>query len=134
MPNYNNVTLIGHVTRDPELRNLQGGSAVVNFGIAVNREWTKDGNKQSETCFVDVAAFGKQAEVLEKYVKKGDPIFIAGRLKQDSWEKDGQKRTKLSVIVENFQFLRAGGDGGGAKTAPAAKKTDAAVEDNDIPF
>jgi single-strand DNA-binding protein len=120
MANFNKVLLMGNITRDPELSYLPANQTpVVQLGLAVNRTWTgADGQKKEETTFVDCTAFGKQAEVLAKFKKKGDPIFVEGRLKLDQWEgQDGSKRSKLKVIIENFQFLnRAGGpqqfDGG----------------------
>lgn len=118
MPFYNKVMLMGHLTRDPEMKFLPSNTAVANFGLAINRKWTdQQGNKKDETCFVDCVAFGKQAETINQYVKKGDPFFIDGRLKLDQWEdKQGGKRSKLSVVVEGFQFIRSG-DGGGQKQA-----------------
>jgi len=113
MANFNKVLLIGNLTRDPELKYLQSGQAVVNIGLAVNRKY-KNRNTQEmveETTFVDVEGWGQQAETFSKYMTKGRPVFIEGRLRLDSWEgKDGQKRTKLRVVMENFQFLGGGGD------------------------
>jgi single-strand DNA-binding protein len=111
---------MGNITRDPELRNLPGGTAVCSLGLAVNRKWKdKSGEEKEEVTFVDCESFGNQAEVLTKYKKKGDPLFIVGRLKLDQWEdKEGQKRTKLKVIIENFQFLNKGGNNAG-DDAPA---------------
>ena len=104
MPNYNKIMLMGNLTRDMELRYTQSGTPYAQGGMAVNRKW-KD---KEETCFVDFTAFGKQAEVLCEYVRKGSPLFIEGRLQLDTWEKDGQKRSKHKVIVEGFQFLGSG--------------------------
>jgi len=113
MANFNKVLLIGNLTRDPELKYLQSGQAVVNIGLAVNRKY-KNRNTQEmveETTFVDVEGWGQQAETFSKYMTKGRPVFIEGRLRLDSWEgKDGQKRTKLRVVMENFQFLGGGGE------------------------
>jgi len=106
MANVNKVILIGNVTRNLELSYLPSQTAVVNFGLATNLKWKNDaGETKEEVCFVDCQAFSKGAETLNKYVKKGDPIFIEGRLKFEHWEKDGQKHTRLRVIVESFQFL-----------------------------
>lgn len=103
--NFNRVMLAGRLTRDAELRNTKGGTAVAQFGLAVNRR-VKD---QETTCFVDCVAFGKTAEILAQYVRKGSPLFVEGRLEFSSWEtNDGGKRSKLEVIVENFQFLSSG--------------------------
>ena len=112
MANFNKVLLMGNLTRDIQLTYLPSNQMpIANFGIATNRTWTSaDGQKKEEATFVDCSAFGKTAEILAKFVKKGDPLFVEGRLKLDTWEKDGQKHSKLKVTVENFQFLpRAGG-------------------------
>ena len=117
--NFNKVILMGNLTRDIELRHTQGGMAIAKFGMAVNRRSsTKDGEQRESTCFVDMTAFGKSAELLNQYVRKGSPLFIEGRLEFSTWEsQDGGKRSKLEVIVENFQFMgggnREGGGGGG---------------------
>src|SRR4051812_47081687 len=112
MANLNKVLLIGNLTRDPELKYLPNQPAVCDFGLAVNRTWTgQDGTKKEETTFVDCSCFGKTAEILAKYKKKGDPLFIEGRLKLDQWEKEGQKHSKLKVVVENFQFLNRAAPG-----------------------
>ena len=106
MANYNKVILIGNLTRDPELRFLPSQTPVCEIGLAVNRKWKpKDGEQREETCFIDCTAFGKQAEVINQYMTKGRPIMIEGRLQLDSWEKDGQRRSKHKVVVEQFQFL-----------------------------
>lgn len=107
MPNFNKVMLMGNLTRDPELRYTPGGTPVAKFGLAVNRRYRKqDGEQGEETCFVDITAFGRQAEVVSEYLSKGRPVFVEGRLHHESWEtQEGQKRTKLSVTLEAFQFL-----------------------------
>ncbi len=124
MANYNKVMLMGNLTRDPELRYLQSGQAVVKIGLAVNRKY-KNRNTQElveETTFVDVEGWGQQAETFSKYMTKGRPVFIEGRLRLDSWEgKDGQKRNKLLVVMENFQFLGSGGGGGGGERSAGDK-------------
>ena len=116
MANLNKVMLMGNITRDLAMQYLPSNTPVVDFGIAVNRTWTgQDGVKKEEVTFVDCVAFGKQAEILAKFKKKGDPLFVDGRLKLDQWQaQDGTNRSKLRVIVENFQFLnRAQGQGKG---------------------
>lgn len=117
MANLNKVMLIGRLTRDPESRSLKSGSSVVSFGMAVNRTYTKQesGERVEETCFLDLEAWGRQGETIARYMKKGSQIYVEGRLKLDTWEKDGQKQSKLRIVVENFQFLdsRGGGGGGG---------------------
>ena len=116
MPNYNKVILMGNLTRDPEIRYTSGGTAIAKLGMAINRTWTnKEGQKQEETTFVDVDAFGRQAEVIGQYLKKGRPVMIEGRLKLDQWDdkQTGQKRSKLGVTLEGFQFIDSRGEGGG---------------------
>ncbi len=114
MPNLNKVMLMGNLTRDPELRYLPSNTAVVNLGLAVNRRWrNQQGEQQEETTFVDCEAFGRQAEILNQYLKKGRPLFIEGRLKLDQWQnREGQQRSKMKVVVEQFQFVDQRGDGG----------------------
>lgn len=109
---------MGRLTRDPELRYTTSGMAIARLGLAVNRSWRSQDSRElkEETTFIDVDAFGKQAETLGQYLKKGRPIYLEGRLKLDSWEdkQSGQKRTKLSVVLESFQFIDGGGrDSGG---------------------
>ena len=165
MANLNKVMLIGRLTRDPETRRTAGGNSVTNFGLAVNRTYRKKDSdeKVEETTFVDVEAWGTAGETFARYMKKGSAAYVEGRLKMDSWEKDGQKRTKLLIVMEEFQFLdgRGGGSSGGAqgggysaaparRTAPAASaagpsggggapvgdtpQDDYAKFDEDIPF
>lgn len=145
MANYNKVLLIGNLTRDPQLSYLPSQTAVVDFGIAVNRRWTgKDGQAKESTCFVDCRAFAGQAETINKYLTKGKPIFVEGRLDYDTWTaQDGTKRSKHRITVESFQFLGApsGGAGGGNRSAreesggqDAHEAGPAAGPDDDIPF
>jgi len=135
MANLNKVMLIGNMTRDPQLSYLPSQTPVVEFGIATTRKYKKqDGSQGEETCFVDCQMFGKRAEVVNQYFKKGDPIFVEGRLKFDSWQgQDGAKRSKLRVFVENFEFLGKGG-GGGQRSNPQASDTPPAPTDDDIPY
>lgn len=107
MSNYNRVILLGNLTRDPELRQTQGGASVAKLGLAVNRKYTANGEQKESTCFVDLVAWGKQAEVLCQYVHKGDKLFVEGRLEYSTWEdkSGGGKRSKLEVAVEHFQFV-----------------------------
>jgi len=109
MANFNKVFLMGNLTRDPQLSYTPNQTAVVEFGLAVNRRWTgKDGSKKEDTCFIDCRAFAGTAETINKYLSKGRPIFIEGRLDFNSWTaQDGTKRSKHRVTVENFQFLGA---------------------------
>lgn len=114
MANFNKVFLIGNLTRDPQLSYTPNQTAVVDFGLAVNRRWKgQDGEAREETCFVDCRAFGRSAENINKYMTKGRPLFVEGRLTFNSWTaQDGTKRSKHRITVENFQFLRgpAGAD------------------------
>jgi single-strand DNA-binding protein len=105
--NLNKVTLAGRITRDIELRYLPSGMAVAAFGLAINRKWkNQQGEQQEETTFVDLEAFGKPAETMNQYLRKGSGVFIEGRLKLDQWgDKDGNKRQKMKVVVESFQFI-----------------------------
>ena len=118
MPNLNKVMIMGNLTRDPELRYLPNNTAVVNLGIAVNRRWRdqQSGENREETTFVDCESFGRQAEVLNQYLRKGRPVYIEGRLKFDQWQdREGNNRSKLKVVVEQFQFIDGGGGGGGGE-------------------
>lgn len=133
MPGFNKVILIGNLTRDPELRYTPKGTAVARLGLAVNRSWrdTATNEMKEEVTFVDIDAWGKQAEVIAQYMKKGRPLFVEGRLKLDTWEDKNtkEKRSKMGVVLENFQFLGdsqgrgaegGGSPGGGFDSAPAA--------------
>ena len=129
MANFNRVILIGNLTRDPQLRYTPSQMAVCDFGVATNRQWTsKDGQKREETTFVNCTAWGRQAETIQKYLNKGRPIFIEGRLTYSQWDgPDGKKRSKLEVTVERFQFLGSpggGNRGGGGGRAGAAGAAD----------
>jgi len=118
MASFNQVILLGNLTRDPQLKYLPSQTAVVEFGLACNRKFKgQNGEDREEVTFVDCSAFFWRAEVLNQYCTKGKPLFIQGRLKFDSWEdkQGGGKRSKLTVVIENFQFIgsRDGGGGGG---------------------
>ncbi|MEY4117461.1 MAG: single-stranded DNA-binding protein [Planctomycetota bacterium] len=121
MPSYNKVLLMGNLTRDVQLKSLPSGQPVAEIGLAINRKFkTKDGQDREEVTYVDCECWGPRAEVIAKYFSKGKPIFVEGRLKLDSWEdKDGQKRSKMRVVIDDFQFVegRGGGSGGGAGAA-----------------
>lgn len=120
MPSFNKVIMMGHITRDPQMKYLPSQTALTEFGIAMNRKF-KGGNGElrEEVCFVDCAAFGKTGEIINQYCHKGNAIFIDGRLKFDSWDdKNGGKRSKLSVIVDNVQFLGGKPDGEKQQTSP----------------
>jgi len=124
MASYNRVLLMGNMTRDPQVRYTPNGAAVVEFGLAVNRRWrSSEGEDRDETCFVDITAFGRTAEVISEYKSKGDPIFIEGRLQQQSWQgQDGQKRTKHVVIAETCQFLYRRSDSDAAGSPPPQRR------------
>jgi single-strand DNA-binding protein len=131
MANYNKVILIGNLTRDPELRYTSGGLAIAKLGLAVKRTW-RDANsneQKEEVTFVDIDAFGKQAETLGQYMKKGRPIMIEGRLRLDTWEdkQTNQKRSKLGVVLESFQFLDFRGAEDGAAPSPRPKSAPTAA-------
>ena len=114
MANLNKVLLIGNLTRDPELRYTPQGSAICDLGLAINRQYTtNDGVKKEEVCFVDITAWGRQAETCNRFVKKGSQIFVEGRLKLDSWQdkETGKNRSKINVVAERIQFLSGSGAG-----------------------
>jgi single-strand DNA-binding protein len=120
MASFNKVILMGNLTRDPELRYTPKGTAVAKLGLAVNRVWKSEtGETKEEVTFVDVDAFGRSAETIAQYCKKGRPILIEGRLRQDTWDdkQTGQKRTKLGIVLESFQFIGTGNREGGAPAA-----------------
>ena len=115
---FNKIVLVGHLTRDIELRYTTSGSAIGNCGIAVTRKFTTNGEKREETCFIDISFFGKQAEIANQYLNKGSKVLIEGRLKFDQWtDSNGQNRSKHTVAVENMEMLgdgqRAGNNQGG---------------------
>jgi single-strand DNA-binding protein len=115
MASFNRVVLLGNLTRDPELRYIGSGMAVSDIGLAVNDRVKRNDQWVEETTFVDVTLWGRTAEVANEYLNKGSSVLIEGRLKMDSWEKDGQKRTKLKVVAERMQMVggKGGGQGGG---------------------
>lgn len=116
----NKVMLYGNLTRDPELRAIPSGQQVATFGIATNRTFkNKEGQQQDQTEFHNIVAFGRTAEVMGQYLKKGRPVFIEGRIQTRSWDKDGTKQYRTEIVVDSFQFgPQAGGtDGGGARSS-----------------
>ena len=148
MASYNRVILVGNLTRDVDLRYTSGGTAVTDVGLAVNdRRKGQNGEWVDETTFVDVTLWGRQAEVASEYLSKGAPVLIEGRLKLDTWETDGQKRSKLKVVGDRMQMLggRSGGRSGGGgrgdsdfseRPAPRqqAAPAQAGPPQDDIPF
>lgn len=110
----NNITIIGRLTRDPELKQTNGGVFYVNFGIAVNKNYTSNDEKKEEVSFFDCVAWSKLAEIISQYCKKGKQVAISGRLKQDRWENEGgESRSKVGIVVENLQMLGAKSDENG---------------------
>lgn len=156
MASYNRVILAGNLTRDPELRYTPKGTAIARIGLAVNRTWKNEaGETKEEVTFVDVDAFGRQAEVIAQYMKRGRPLLVEGRLKLDQWEDKNthQKQSKLKVVLEAFSFIDSrggGGDGGGESPRPRASAPSASApaaaapepgepeappaEEDDVPF
>ena len=118
MASFNKVMLMGNLTRDPEIKYTPKGTAIADIGLAVNRNYTTEsGEKREEVTFIDVTLWGRVAEIVGEYCKKGRPLFVEGRLQLDTWDDKatGQKRSKLKVVGENIQLLgsREGGAGGG---------------------
>ena len=120
MANLNKVMLIGNLTRDPELRVTPKGTAICTFSLAVNRKFRDEsGADREEVTYVDIEAWGKAGENISKYCTKGRPLFVEGRLRLDQWEDKNtkEKRSRMKVVCENFQFLSSGGGGGGGARA-----------------
>ena len=153
MASFNKVIIAGNLTRDPELRYTPKGSAVAGFSLAVNRTWkTESGETKEEVSFIEVEAWGRQGEVIAQYMRKGRPLLVEGRLKQDTWEdKDTHKKqSKLKVVLETFSFIDSKGQEGGvassdaprrpapakpaAPGAPPAEGAENGAEDDDVPF
>jgi len=154
MASFNRVILAGNLTRDPELRYTPKGTAIARIGLAVNRTWKSEtGEMKEEVTFVDVDAFGRQAEVIAQYMKKGRPLLVEGRLKLDQWEDKNthQKQSKLKVVLEGFSFIDTRGAEGGAPPSeaprprpaapaphapepPPAEPEGSAPEEDDVPF
>lgn len=106
MANLNKVILLGNVTKNPEVKYLPGtNTPVAKFGLAVNRKYKSGDIEKEETLFIDISAFSRLAEIIGEYVVKGDPLFVEGRLQYNTWEQDGQKRSKHEVVAENIQLL-----------------------------
>jgi len=141
MASFNKVILVGNLTRDPELRYTPKGTAIAKFGLAVNRVWTNEaGEKKEEVTFVDIDVFGRTAENVAQYMRKGSPLLVEGRLRLDQWDdkQTGQKRSKLGVVGEIVQFLgspRSGESGAPPAPRPAAAAPPAAAEPSepDVP-
>jgi single-strand DNA-binding protein len=152
MASFNKVIIAGNLTRDPELRYLPKGTAVAQFALAVNRTWkSESGESKEEVNFIEIEAFGRQAEVIAQYMRKGRPLLVEGRLKQDTWEDKTthQKKSKLKVVLESFSFIDSKGpaEGGGSEAprraaAPAGRPAPVESpdsegpppEEDDVPF
>lgn len=142
----NKVLIYGNLTRDPELRALPSGMNVVSFGVATNRVFRdRDGKKQEQTDFHNIVVFGRQADTVNQYLKKGSGVFIEGRLQTRSWEKDGHKQFRTEIVAERVQFgPRSGGGGGGKGSADESQSPNAGnpgieypkdeINPDDIPF
>ena len=127
----NKVVLLGNVTRQPEVRYIPGKDLpVAKFGLAVNRK-TKD---REETCFIDIVAFGRTAEMCGEYVTKGMPILIEGRLSYNTWEQEGQKRSKHEVVAENIQFVSRREDKPSSSKSSFQEPSTGSIDEDDIPF
>ncbi len=151
---FNKVILMGNLTRDPEVRSLPSGQSVTSFALAVNRSWRgQDGEQHEAVSFIDCVAWGKPGEIIAQYLTRGNPILVSGRLDQRSWDdkESGQKRSRVEVIVEDFNFVggtgeRSGGapasSGSAGSSSGGSKKHDDVVQDigdepinlDDIPF
>ncbi|MGE9295493.1 MAG: single-stranded DNA-binding protein [Puniceicoccales bacterium] len=151
MASFNKVILMGNLVADPEMRVTPGGMSICKFTLAVNRQFsTKEGEQREEVAYVDVDSFGRSAEVISKYLGKGSPILVEGRLRQDKWEnQQGEKRSKLMVVCESFKFVGGrdsesgggGDDSGYERNSPPPRQTKSAAQpaaddgiDEDVPF
>jgi single-strand DNA-binding protein len=124
---FNKVILMGNLTRDPELRSTPSGQQVASFSLAVNRTWKNASGEQQEAVdYIDCNAWGKPGEIITQYMTKGSAILVSGRLQQRSWEQEGQKRSKVEIVVEDFNFIGGNSDGGGQRsTAPSQSSSEA---------
>lgn len=147
MAGFSKVMLMGNLTRDPELRVTPGGISICKFSLAISRKFKgQDGSNKEDVLFIDVDAFGKQGDVVAKYFTKGKPIFVEGRLKLDQWEANGEKKSKIGVVLESFQFVGGGSKDGSddsssssLASSPASKggygNSDVNMDiDDDVPF
>lgn len=135
---FNQVTLMGNLTRDPELRTTPNGASVCSFSLALNRSFkSANGDWQEATDYIDIVAWGPLGERVAQYLSKGRPALVSGRLQSRSWEQDGQKRSKVEVVANDVTFLGGPGGSGSApasddSAAPAAKKTAAKKKDEEV--
>jgi single-strand DNA-binding protein len=129
MASYNKVLLMGNLTRDPELRYTPKGTAVLEIGLAINRRYQVENETKEEVVFVDITFWGRQAETINQYCKKGRPLFVEGRLQLDTWDdrQTGQKKSRLRVVGENFQFIGGPRESGEGEPASRAQPSRAAA-------
>lgn len=127
---FNKVTLLGNLTRDPELKTIPSGQSVCSFSLAVNRQWrNSDGETQEAVDYIDCNAWGKAGEIINQYTQKGRALLVSGRLQQRSWEQDGQKRSKIEVVVEDFNFI---GEGGGSNNSAPSQSSNSTKKSKDV--
>lgn len=140
MSNFNKVILMGNLTRDPEVRFTREGAPVASFTLAINNRVRQEGESKDDVSYIDLVAFGKQADLIKNYLEKGSPLLVEGRLQQRRWEQEGQKRSKVEVVVQSITFM-----GGGKKSSSMGQSSSAQEEDqafggysssgeNDVPF
>lgn len=134
MASYNRVVLVGNLTRDVKLEHTPQGTAVTEIGLAVNDRVKRNGEWTDEPTFVDITLWGRQAEVASEYLSKGSSVLVEGRLKLDTWEKDGQKRSKLRVVGERLQMLGGRSSGGSSSGSSGNHHNDDAIAEDEIPF
>lgn len=134
MRGFNKVVLMGNLTRDPELRTTPQGSTVCSFSLAVNRTWKNASGEQQEAVdYIDCNIWGKPAEIIDQYMNKGSGILVSGRLQQRSWEQDGQKRSKVEVVVEDFNFVGGGDGSGGSRSSGGSSSSNASSSSSSNP-
>lgn len=135
MASLNKVLLIGNLTRDPELKYTANGSAVCSMQLAINNKYKSNNEVKEDTCFVGAVVWGKQAENCNEYLKKGNPVFIEGRLQYKTWEgKDGQQKNKLEVVVSSVQFLSNNSKTGNQQDNSKKSNDDSVGNEEDTPF
>ncbi len=135
MASYNKVILMGNLTRDPEKRYTQGGTCIVNIGLAVNRRIKRNEEWVDDVSFFDIVVFGNQAENCAKFLAKGRPVLVDGELQQRRWETpEGQKRSKVEVVANRVAFLGSRPDSGGGSFQSEGNSAPPPIEDDDIPF
>lgn len=130
----NKVVISGNLTRDPELRQTANGFSVLGFGVAVNERVKQDGEWVDRPNFIDCTMFGTRAESVSRYLSKGSKVCIEGRLRWQQWERDGQKRSKIEVVVDEIEFMIKGGDTTAYAPTSSAPMVDTSVYDEEIPF